>query len=238
MARPLIFVCVTLLSVSSVASQPAVSPIALTAVVSTATGNPPKVSVQVINNSQKTATAWTVETTFVFADKAPRVDSATTQEFYMVLAVPTGSAHGPLPPGQARSIPMELPERNAERSVHVAAVAVVYDDQTAEGDPARIDEIFTRRAEDWQAYREVVAQVRGLIQRGVSATAMQDLIDDLKSPRTPGAAASARSLAASNLAMILSEDRTQPELLAHRTAGLLDLLERYERAAQIHSHRK
>src|SRR5688500_15567 len=119
--------------VGSVASagQSAVAPVAMTVVVGTATGNPPKAGVQLINNSQKTATAWTVETRFVFADKAPRVDSATTQEFYLVHDVPTGNAHGPLPPGRAIFIPMELPESNAQRSVHVAAVAVVYDDQTA-----------------------------------------------------------------------------------------------------------
>jgi hypothetical protein len=90
------------LAVSSI-SGPGQSAVALTALVGNVTGNPPTIAVQLTNTSQKTMTAWAVETTFVYADQRPDL-STTTHDFYPLLAVPTGEPNGPLPPGKSVSL--------------------------------------------------------------------------------------------------------------------------------------
>jgi hypothetical protein len=238
-SRALHSLWVPLLAVSSISSagQSAVPAVALTALVGDVTGNPPAIEVQLTNTSQKTMTAWAVETTFIYADQRPDL-STTTHDCYPLLAVPTGNANGPLPPGKSVSLPLSLTEPPRPLSVRVTPPAVVYDDQTAEGDPSHIERIFMRRSEDLLGYRAAIAQVRAMRQQGVSITAIQNLVDDLRSSAALPATSSGRNLAASNLAIILRESSNDPAQLERRTARVLVLLELYERAAQIHSVRK
>jgi len=194
-------------------------------------------TIQITNDGAKTATAWSLQIICRYAD-GPATMVIRDEDFYQLLIVPAPDGHGPLAPGKIAETVISFADGRVPSAVEVTPLAVVYDDQTADGTQQRLDKIFTRRAKEFAAAQEVMSQLRALLQTGVSRSTLQTLKTSLVEVPVQSPGDSIRRLAANNIDAILSRTPDTPAGLVQPTTELLDLLTRYERGAQQHSRRR
>jgi hypothetical protein len=151
---------------SLVFAQVSASPAPLSVSGARVVGDTGTLHADVTNRGSKTAVAWALDSTLVFADGHTETLS-TDEDCYPQLVVPAAAVITPLRPGETKTMPL-FAAAEAPVSIDVSSVAVVYADRTAEGNPDRIKRIVQRRADDAKSWQDVPAILRQtLLQRGL-----------------------------------------------------------------------
>ena len=239
MVRPLIaFSALLLFGSSRVLSQILTADVPLEVVVDGPSDDARAVQGHITNIGTRTATAWSLRIAFTYSDR-PRSTSYMDQDNYHLVAVPAPDGHGPLRAGQSVAFIVGLPDTILPIATSIVPVAVVYDDGTGIGQTERVDAIFARRLRDVDAAKEIVSELQTLVTNGrLTTEALQQLSNDLKATASSEQDLGLRSVAVSNIAVIIWRQQGQPASLSSGVASLISLFNQYLQGAQQHSQRR